>query len=155
MALWKQSANARKWAPFLASTEKQFGIPSDLLARVAYQESHYATDIIDGTRPGGAGELGMMQLMPQYFLSARRAVPFNDSDTQDQIVEAAGALVSHYSRFGDWPLAVAAYNDGEGNVHQYTLGKRSLPASTIDYVTAVFADVPNAGNVLSIIPTVA
>lgn len=97
----------------------------------------------------------MMQMLPQYFLSVQRPVPFNDGDTQNQIVEAAGSLVAHFKRFGDWPLAVAAYNDGEGNVHQFTQGTRPLPQSTLDYVTAVFTDVPTAGDLSSVIPTVA
>jgi soluble lytic murein transglycosylase-like protein len=50
--------------------------------------------------------------------------------------------------FGDWGLAVAAYNDGQGNVNKYLAGTRALPAETLAYVSDVLSDVPVSGATL-------
>ena len=68
---WKSAGSGPEWVPVLNAAEQQFGIPTDLLARVAYQESRFREDIIRGTKASGAGALGMMQLMPQYFQIGR------------------------------------------------------------------------------------
>lgn len=144
---WLDSANAQAWAPVLASAEAQYGLPAGLLSRIAYQESHFRSDIIDGTTASPAGALGMMQLMPQYFSSVRVPVPFTGSDTQAQINQAAQLLNSLFQEFGDWSLAIAAYNAGSGTVQNYVNGSlSSLPTETQNYVTEVTADLPNLAN---------
>ena len=141
---WLSSANAQKWASALAAAEAQYGLPAGLLSRIAYQESHFRSDIIDGTTASPAGALGLMQLMPQYFSSVQVPVPFSDSDTVAQIGQAAQLLAQDYARFQDWSLAIAAYNDGAGNVDKYVNGAiGSLPTETQNYVAAVAADLPN------------
>lgn len=142
---WQQSANAQKWAPFLASTELAYGIPTNLLARMAFQESSYEQDIIDGTRASPAGALGLMQLEPQYFDTVRRPIPFTDTDTQDQITQAAQDLVQQYARFGSWALALAAYNAGAEPVAAAGPG---IPpyVETQNYVAKILADVPAAAS---------
>jgi len=139
---WMASTNARKWAATLQSTEDYYGIPAGLLARIAYQESHFIQSIIDGTRPSPAGALGVMQLMPQYFSSVQRPVPFSDADTTDQINQAADFLVSLYHHFQDWTPAVAAYNAGQTAIDQVLAGSRALPSETAQYIAQVSADLP-------------
>lgn len=141
---WLASANAQKWAPALAAAEQQYGLPSGLLSRIAYEESHFITAIINGTEPSSAGALGMMQLMPQYFNSVNVPVPFTDSDTLAQINQAAQLLQSLYSQFGNWTNAIAAYNAGSGTVQDYLNGTiSSLPQQTQTYVAQITADLPN------------
>jgi soluble lytic murein transglycosylase-like protein len=143
---WLSSENAKKWAPALASAESQYGIPSGLLSRIAYQESSFETNVINGTTPSSAGALGMMQLEPEYFSSVQVPTPFTDSDTQAQILQAAQLLSSDYAEFGNWADAVAAYNAGAGTVSQYLSGQlASLPPETQNYVAAISADVPAIG----------
>jgi soluble lytic murein transglycosylase-like protein len=146
VAYWKQSQNAQKWLPSLSDAEIQYGIPTDLLARMAYQETHFTDANISGTNSSPAGALGLMQLEPQYFASVRRPIPFSDSDTLDQIAEAAQELARLHGVFNSWQWAVAAYNDGQGNIQQVLAGNRSLPVETSDYLSAVFGDVPSALN---------
>lgn len=141
---WKSSGSGPTWVPVLNATEQQFGIPPDLLARVAYQESRFREDIIRGTTASGAGALGMMQLMPQYFPSVNVARPYTDTDVQNQINAAATQLNSLYTRYGDWSLALAAYNAGAGNVDKY--GGIPPFTETQNYVAQILADVPAAGN---------
>ncbi len=142
---WKQVQTGPAWVPYINAIEAQYGIPTDLLARMAYQESHFRPDVITGEQASDAGALGIMQLMPQYFATVRVMRPYTVGDVEAQIREAAGELVRLMNYYNDWGLAVAAYNDGEGNVNKYLAGTRSLPNETIDYVSAVLADVPLVG----------
>lgn len=149
---WKSVGEGPTWIDSLNAVEQQYGIPTDLLARVAYQESHFRPDIITGAKTSSVGALGMMQLMPQDYASVRVARPFTPADTIAQMDEAAQALVSHYNRFKSWPMALAAYNDGEGNTHAVITGvidpktgkPRVFPKQTTDYLAQVLADVPAA-----------
>jgi soluble lytic murein transglycosylase-like protein len=144
VAAWRQSQNAGKWIPVLNSAESAHGIPPNLLARMAYEESHWRDDIISGATVSPAGALGIMQLEPAYFSSVNVPRPYTDADTAAQIDQAAAELARLYGVFGSWPLAVAAYNDGQGNIAAYVAGTRALPAETEQYLTDVFADVPAA-----------
>lgn len=145
-AAWMASSNAQKWAPYLAAAENAYGIPSGLLNRIAFQESSFDQDVIDGTRPSKAGALGMMQLMPQYFQSVNVPRPFSDVDTQAQIVEAASFLAGLYGHFSDWTAAVAAYNAGQGNINKVLAGTMTLPAETANYIAKISADLPGIVN---------
>jgi soluble lytic murein transglycosylase-like protein len=140
---WKSTGQAAQWLPDLNAAELQFGIPQDLLARIAYQESRFRPDIISGVTASSAGALGIMQLMPQYFASVRVARPFTIADVQAQIEEAAQLLVANFNALGSWPQAVAAYNAG---LHTVQSGNASAAnkAATANYVAAIIADVPGA-----------
>ncbi len=142
---WKSVRDAPRWVPAINVAENQVGIPSDLLARMAYQESHFRPEIIDGSVVSPAGALGILQLMPQYFASVRVPRPFGPQDTLAQITEAAGELARLYRHYRDWGLSLAAYNDGQGNVDGYLAGNRALPAETLAYVSDVLTDVPVSG----------
>ena len=142
---WASVKDGPLWVPVINAAENQQGIPPNLLARMAYQESHFRPEIIDGTKASSAGALGILQLMPQYFASVRVPRPFSQQDTAAQISEAAVELDRLYGVFQDWALAVAAYNDGQGNVNQYLAGNRALPPQTLTYVSDVLADVPVSG----------
>jgi soluble lytic murein transglycosylase-like protein len=137
---WKNVQQGPDWVPVLNAIENAHGLPVDLLARIAYQESHFRDDIIRGLKASPAGALGMMQMLPQYFQSVKVPVPFTDVDVQNQIEEAAAQVVSLFTQFQDWSLAIAAYNAGAGNVRKYG-GIPPFP-ETQSYVAAVVADVP-------------
>jgi soluble lytic murein transglycosylase-like protein len=151
LAYWQRSANAQKWAPVLAAAEQANGLPADLLARMAYTESAYAQDVIDGTRSSSAGALGILQLEPQYFDTVQRPIPFSDQDTTDQINQAAGQVATLYKQLlplasssgqNPWALALAGYDAGAGAVKQY--GGIPPYTETQNYVTGILADVPAA-----------
>lgn len=156
LAYWESSANAKKWAPVIAAAEQQYGIPTGLLARQAYEESGYRTSVINGTQSSPAGALGILQLMPQYFSSVQVPIPFSDGAIEGQIAQAAGYMHQLYQEFGNWPAALAAYNAGPGTVSQYLAAGGagaglSLPAQTVNYVTQILADVPAAGSAQSVL----
>lgn len=148
---WQQSANAQKWGPALAAAEQAYGLPTNLLARQAYAESAYKQSIIDGTEPSSAGALGILQLMPQYFDTVQRPIPFSDQDTADQISQAAAQMAGLYQQLlplatstgqNPWGLALAGYNAGAGNVQKY--GGIPPFTQTQNYVSSILADVPAA-----------
>lgn len=143
---WQNVNEGPTWVPVLNQTESALGIPANLLARVAYQESHFRASIIEGTTASPAGALGLMQLEPQFFQSVNVPVPFNSADTVAQISEAGGELIRLYDLFHDWGAALAAYNDGETNIAAYLAGTRALPTETKNYVAEVLTDVPVPSN---------
>lgn len=116
----------------IAATEASLGIPAGLLANIAQQESGFRKDVISGKTRSSAGAVGLMQLMPNYFPGAGQS-PERD------IATAGKELKRLYSVFGDWNKAIAAYNDGEGNIKKVLAGKKSLPEETRRYVAAVGA----------------
>jgi soluble lytic murein transglycosylase-like protein len=141
---WQDVEQGPVWVPVINQAESVAGIPTNLLARMAYEESHFRPDIIDGTTASSAGALGILQLMPQYFSTVQVPVPFSSADTVAQITQAAQQLASLYAQFNDWTLAVAAYNAGAARVQAYLAGT-PLPTETQAYVADVTADVPVTG----------
>lgn len=137
---WKNVGSSAYWLPWLAQAEYSYGLPTDLLARIAYQESRFREDVIRGNKTSGVGALGIMQMMPQYFQSVNAPRPYSDADVVAQINEAGKQMKSLYSSTGSWPLALAAYNAGLGNVTKY--GGIPPFAETQNYVAQITADLP-------------
>lgn len=140
---WEDSENGQKWAPTLAAAEQQYGIPTGLLSRIAYQESSFETNVINGTQASSAGALGMMQLEPEYFSSVQVPVPFTDADTTKQISQAAQLLAQLYAHFGNWTDAVAAYNAGETTIGNVLAGSEALPTETANYIADINQSLPS------------
>jgi soluble lytic murein transglycosylase-like protein len=122
-------------------------VPPELLA-VAFVESRFNPLALS---PKGAR--GIWQLMPataaRYGLTVG---PLNDHRTHPEHSTRAAAkyLRDLYQMFGDWKLALAAYNWGEGNVQRVIdrtglrdfdemARRRLLPLETRNYVPAVLA----------------
>lgn len=147
---WQQENEGPKWMDALHSAEVQYGIPHNLLARIAYQESHFRKDIIDGAVKSSAGAVGMMQLIPRFF-------PGAGVDTNNDIKMAAVEIVRLYNHFQDWQVAVAAYNWGQGNIqHEYAKDANKyvladMPKETQDYCTDICGDTGIGG---SLIPSI-
>ena len=141
---WQSVGEGPTYMPYFATTEQQYGIPTNLLARIGYQESHFRADIINGSTVSPAGAVGIMQLMPEYFPNAGQN-PVSDIATAGQY------LAQLYQEFGDWQVATAAYNDGPGNLAKYEAGTiTTLPLETQNYVADVFADVPVSGSLIQV-----
>jgi soluble lytic murein transglycosylase-like protein len=138
---WESENEGPTWVPIINETEVKYGIPPNLLARVAYQERHFRHDIISCEVKSPAGALGLMQLEPQFWPTAGVS-PETDIDN-------AGRFLSNlYQRFKDWQIALAAYNWGPHNVYNALEGGPSLdklPHETQNYVTQIVADVPVPG----------
>lgn len=97
-----------------------------------------------------AGARGLFQLMPATAreLGLRTSLPDERTDPEKSAQAAARMLRGLHVKFGDWPLALAAYNAGPGRV-QRTLDKQrartfaeiapALPLETRLYVAKVLA----------------
>ena len=131
--------------PIIEQYLASYGLPDDLkyLVIVESQANPHATSSV--------GAVGLWQLMPE---TARRyGLTVNDiqDDRKDprKATEAALRYLSYLHSFlGDWALAIAAYNCGEGRVKKavnelnssdYATLKHLLPKQTQKYIPAIIA----------------
>ena len=94
-----------------AETAARYGIPSDLFLRQIQQESAWNPRAVSG-----AGAQGLGQLMPGTAADLGVSDPFDPAQNLDG---SARYLRQMYDRYGDWNMALAAYNAGPGNVDKY------------------------------------
>ena len=106
---------------------RRHGIPEDLFLRLVQQES--------GWNPGAVshkGATGLAQLMP----ATARRLGVDPTNPQDNLNGGARYLRMMYDRFGDWKLALAAYNAGPEAVAKH--GGIPPYAETKGYVRAIY-----------------
>jgi len=132
---------------------KSHGVPADLAAVILVESGGRA----EALSPKGAR--GLWQLMPD---TARRYGLRVDEIRDDRLDlfratdAAARYLHDLYAQFGDWRLALAAYNTGEANVGSAILRAHTqdfdqltnmhmLPLETRNYVPRVLAAAPSIG----------
>jgi membrane-bound lytic murein transglycosylase MltF len=137
---WREANEGPRWVPVLHVAEHDYEIPHDLLARVAYQESHFREDIIRGLTKSKAGARGIMQMMPRYFDTVTASIPFSDTAVGEQINQAAAELHRLHRITNDWRMAVAAYNCGLKRVQS----AKGIPhiAETVKYIADISHDLP-------------
>jgi membrane-bound lytic murein transglycosylase D len=122
------------------------GVPSQL-AWLAEVESGF-----DSRAQSPVGALGMFQLMPATARQMGLSLSPRDQRLQPDAEARAAAryLRQLYGQFGDWRLAVAAYNCGGGTLqkalerhhaHTYEAVAGHLPAETQMYVPKVEATI--------------
>lgn len=134
-------------APYLSlinGAEDHYGLPRNLLVRIAYQECSWRPEVINGSVKSPAGAVGMFQLMPEFFPGAGVSIAADCST-------AARYLANLYQRFKDWQVALAAYNWGPGNVDKClneggTLA--DMPRETENYVVEITADTSITGSLV-------
>jgi membrane-bound lytic murein transglycosylase D len=137
-------ANAARFVPQLGPVFAAEGVPAQLV---------WLAEVESTFNPGArspAGARGLFQFMPATAQELGLKTFFPDERTHPEKSAQAAAryLRQLHARFGDWPLALAAYNAGPGRV-QRTLEKQggrtfadiaaALPAETQMYVPKVLA----------------
>jgi soluble lytic murein transglycosylase-like protein len=106
----------------------RYGINSELVDAVAWQESRY-----NPRARSSAGAIGVMQLMPG---TARQLGVTNPHDVRQNVAGGTAYLREQLERFGNnVPLALAAYNAGPGAVMKY--GGIPPYRETQDYVRKI------------------
>jgi len=137
-------AQSRKYAGLLHPVFAAGGVPGELVW-LAEVESGF-----NPTAVSPAGARGLFQLMPVTAreLGLRTMLPDERTNPVKSAGAAARMLRGLHARFGDWPLALAAYNAGAGRV-QRTLERHkartfaeiaaALPVETRMYVPKVLA----------------
>ena len=138
---WKNAGNGPTWVPVLNQAEQAYGIPQDLLAAMAYQESSFIENVIRGLAPSSDGlSLGIVQLTianyPQ-LVGPGVPVPYTDQNVSDQISEAGQIFATNYAALGSWPATVAAYNQGLTGVQRNGI-------TSVSYVAKILANAPAA-----------
>jgi hypothetical protein len=103
------------------------GVPANVLSALVKAESGYKQNA-----KSSAGAIGLTQLMP----STAKSLGVNPNDAWENLLGGARYLASQYKRFGDWRLALAAYNAGPGNVQKY--GGVPPFKETQNYVKRIF-----------------
>lgn len=106
---------------------RRHGVPEDLFLRLVQQESGWNPSAVSHK-----GATGLAQLMPET--AARLGV--NATDPHDNLDGGARYLRMMYDRFGDWKLALAAYNAGPEAVEKH--GGVPPYRETTGYVLAVY-----------------
>lgn len=87
-----------------------FGVDPDLVIAVVWTESRYCPDAIS---PKGA--IGLGQIMP----GTAAGLGIDPSDPASNLWGTSKYLRDKYVEWGDWELALAAYNAGSGAVRKY------------------------------------
>ena len=149
-------SNFQTYEETLTRILQQEGMPSGLLS-VALVESGFHPF---ATSPKGAK--GIWQFMPdtarRYGLRVESNIDYR-TNPEFSTKAAAQYLKDLYRQFGDWKLALAAYNAGENRIQRiinktklYSFDELAtggyLPRETANYVPAVMSLWPNFGKPL-------
>ncbi len=140
-------ARGAPYLPRLRSILGEAGVPP-ALALLPLVESGFRADM-----RGRHGERGLWQLRPATARRFQLVVQASRDDrlNAERATRGAAAYLSFlYGRYGDWPLALAAYNAGEGRVDRalarrpgatfWELARaRRLPRSSCEYVPRFLA----------------
>ena len=132
--------------PMITRVFREEGLPPDLVW-IGLVESGY-----DPVARSPKNALGIWQLIPETAMTFGLTVAGRDerTDPEKSTRAAARYLKFLYARFGDWPLALAAYNAGERRVQNAIVKGQTtdfwrlaesglLPRETQAYVPAVMA----------------
>ncbi len=122
-------ATITRWADF-------YGVPRWLALKVAETESIYDSAAVTFDANGGQSR-GLFQINKRYQgeLADRAGVRgFRWWNADDSAHVGLAYLARLHRRYGDWMLAVAAYNCGPGRLES----ARALPSETIEYLRRIF-----------------
>ena len=139
-------ARAEELMPVLRAAFVAEGVPPEL-AWLAEVES-----TLDPAARSPAGAKGLFQLMPETAraLGLSTFLPDDRADAKKSAHAAARYLHTLHTKFGEWPLAFAAYNAGEGRVQRMLASHQArnfagisaaLPSEARMYVPKVCATI--------------
>lgn len=133
-------ASVRRHEQAIVAAARHHGVDPGLLAIMVYTESRGRPE---ARSPAGAR--GLMQLMPSTAaeIAATRGLP---APTPARLLDPAynldlGAwyMARQLERFGELPLALAAYNAGPGRAAAHRRGEAGLPEETERYQATITA----------------
>jgi membrane-bound lytic murein transglycosylase D len=152
--LLRSLERAGKYKDMIEKDLRDEGLPQDLIY-LAVAESGFQPQVVNAH--SGAG--GMWQFMPfQGAYGLTRNGYFDERfDPEKSSIAYAKYMKALYNQFGDWYLAMAAYNWGPGNVQRsvmrtgyadfWELYRRNvLPEATKNYVPGIIAAIIVAKN---------
>ena len=151
--LLRSLERAGKYKDMISQNLRDQGVPQDLIY-LAVAESGFQPQALNAR--SGAG--GMWQFMPTGAYGLARNGWFDERfDPEKSSLAYAKYMKTLYNQFGDWYLAMAAYDWGPGNVQRavmrtgyadfWELYRRNvLPAETRNYVPGIIAAIIMAKN---------
>ena len=116
-----------KYLQMAKDAANRHGVPEELFLRLVQQESGW-----NPTARSHKGAYGLAQLMPQ----TARLLGVNPSDPYQNLDGGARYLARQYRNFGNWRLALAAYNAGPEAVRKH--GGIPPYKETRDYVRIIW-----------------
>lgn len=136
---WQPPASAEPYLPTIQAAAGMHGVPYLLLVRLLEQESGFREDVISGETVSSAGAVGIAQLVPRWHPNV------DPTDPIESIYYAANYLADLKAAFGSWPLALAAYNYGWGNMRELIEQRGPAwwmfaPDETRTYVAEIISD---------------
>jgi peptidoglycan lytic transglycosylase D len=140
-------ARSGRYQPMISRVLKQEGVPQDLMY-LALAESGFHPLAL--SRVGARGMWQFMGSRAKAYGLKRNGWVDEREDPEKSTIAAAHHLKDLYNEFGDWYLAMAAYNSGPGTVQQavkrtgyadfWQLYDRNvLPRETKNYVPIILA----------------
>jgi soluble lytic murein transglycosylase-like protein len=99
-----------EWTSLARTAAQEANIPEDLFFRLIRQESGWKAGVTSS-----AGAYGLTQLMP----GTAEYLGVDPRDPAQNLKGGARYLREQFDTFGDWRLALAAYNAGPGAVRKY------------------------------------
>jgi membrane-bound lytic murein transglycosylase D len=151
--LLRSLERAGKYKDMISKNLQAQGVPQDLIY-LAVAESGFQPQALNAR--SGAG--GMWQFMPTGAYGLARNGWFDERfDPEKSSVAYAKYMKTLYNQFGDWYLAMAAYNWGPGNVQRAVMKtgyadfwelyrRNALPGETKNYVPGIIAAIIMAKN---------
>ena len=129
---WKDKleTTGKPYKAAFAAAEAKHGLPHNMLARLAWQESRYNPNAYNIS-----GATGLMQIVPKWHPTV------NPKDPYASIDYAGKFLASLYKSTGTWELALKSYNWGLGNVQKWLRGKLKEPLETKLYSAQILSDL--------------
>ena len=121
----EKSAYPQEYAEYVEVYAERYGVPEELVFAVIRTESDF-----DSGAVSGAGAVGLMQIMPSTFEWLTDEILFDHLesgmlyDPETNVRYGTYYLSYLYDRYGDWDLALAAYNGGLGNVDKWLADER-------------------------------
>lgn len=117
------------WRAETRAAAMRHGIDPDIFEAQIQQESGFNPDVIYCRRDSSAGARGIAQIVPVYHPNVDPCDPMAALDY------AARLMASHLRTYGNWTLALVAYNGGGGAVAAWNRGQAY--AESIGYVRAI------------------
>jgi membrane-bound lytic murein transglycosylase D len=151
--LLRSLERAGKYKEMISKNLQAQGVPQDLIY-LAVAESGFQPQALNAR--SGAG--GMWQFMPTGAYGLARNGWFDERfDPEKSSIAYAKYMKTLYNQFGDWYLAMAAYDWGPGNVHRAVMKtgyadfwelyrRNALPGETKNYVPGIIAAIIMAKN---------
>ena len=138
---------AGRYRPMIQRVLEEEGVPQELIHLAQAESGFYPRAV---SRKAATGMWQFVQFRGQQYGLMQTRYTDDRLDPEKATRAAARHLKDLYTEFGDWYLAIAAYNCGPGNVEKavertgfadfWTLrDRRVLPAETTNYVPIILA----------------